>query len=950
MSSVAVTATGPATKPNPEQQKAIDIVRGAVLVVAGAGTGKTRVIVERIQRLIEQGVPADHILALTFTEKAAAEMLDRVNAGKTGVTLDTTIATFNRFGNDLLQTYGSEWGLGRLRLLGDTGQLVFLREHFDELELDYFAPVSNPDGQLELLAGYVSLLKQQLVTPEQYQQYADALPASDEAERLDKQKHQELARFFKTYLTLCRREQAIDYDDQLYLTIELLEYRPNILKSLQNRYEYILVDEFQDTNPMQSKLVDLLAGSNKNIMVVGDDDQSIYGWRGATLANILDFKLRYPDATEITLIENYRSTQAILDSAYRLIQHNNPHRLEVMNQLDKQLHGQKAGLPPQLEHFTSYDAELTWVADDIQRRLTKGQAPGSIAVLARRNQGVQKIHEAFELSGLPHAVAGLSSDIYKQPTVRHLIEALKSVADPLDDLALFHTLSGPLFSLEISQLAELSALAQREHQPLRDTITAQGSDEFKAALEQLTAWCQQAAEQSVGTVAYNLMTDSGWKQRLYREAQHDAAVAVEVQALAKFFATLKEFERAAGVASIQNYIVNLPVLQAAGAQFEDATLDIVDDQINVLSVHRSKGLEWDTVYLVDCTEGSFPLRAHGSSLKLPAELQANQSEADEHLAEERRLMYVAATRARQELILSYADRHGSGTIRKPSRFLTELLGHEPVSSPKDEAAQTSLELFAPRTDTTDAIALPESMHKDGRFVLSVSQIECWLRCPQDFYYRYVLSMPLPPAPQLTYGSLIHGVIEKVHRGRAHGSVPSLEELTKEVVDNLPQVGYPTKLLRERAHALAPKTVKLVYDRFMHDDLPLETELPFSIVVPDMPLTIRGRIDAVYKVGQGVEIRDFKTGTSVRSLDQAKSRVAGSQQLTLYALAWQQLRGEMPAKLSLDFVETGFAHGIKKQPKSLETLRGKLAQMTADLAAGRFPAGPDHSRCMHPLAN
>jgi DNA helicase-2/ATP-dependent DNA helicase PcrA len=287
---------------NAAQKIAVAIIKGPVLVVAGAGTGKTRVITERIAELIDKGVEPRSILALTFTEKAAGEMLDRVNADKTGVTLDTTIATFNRFGNDLLRAYGTEYGLGRQQLLGETGQLVFLHEHLDDLELDYFAPISNPDGQLELLASYVSLLKQQLVTPNAYNAYLSKLPKNDEAERLEHQKHEELARFFAIYLRLCRRWQMIDYDDQIYLAIEMLEARPNILKALLERYQYILVDEFQDTNPMQSKLVDLLAGTSQNIMVVGDDDQSIYGWRGATLANILDFSARYPKTEEVTLI------------------------------------------------------------------------------------------------------------------------------------------------------------------------------------------------------------------------------------------------------------------------------------------------------------------------------------------------------------------------------------------------------------------------------------------------------------------------------------------------------------------------------------------------------------------------------------------------------------------------------------------------------------------------
>ncbi|HVW23537.1 MAG TPA: ATP-dependent DNA helicase [Candidatus Saccharimonadales bacterium] len=928
---------------NKAQAAAVDIVDGAVLVVAGAGTGKTRVIVERIAHLIEKGVEPSAILALTFTEKAAGEMLDRVNAGKAGVTLDTTIATFNGFGDELLRAYGGEYGLGSLRLLGKTGQLVFLREHLDELELDYFSPVSNPDGQLELLTSYVSLLKQQLVTPIAYAKYADQLPDSDDAEKLEKQKHQELGRFFDKYLQLCRQHQVIDYDDQIYLAIEMLEARPNILKTLHERYQYLMVDEFQDTNPMQSKLVDLLAGKSQNIMVVGDDDQSIYAWRGATLANILDFKKRYPNASEVALTENYRSTQGILDSAYQLIQGNNPHRLEVINNINKRLHAQAEGPGPRIEHFASYDAELAWLAQDIQKRLDKKQPAGEIAVLARRNQGVEKVHAALDLYDVQHRVAGLGNDIYAQNSVRQLIEVLKCIADPGDNLALYHALTGPLFKVDINSVARLSGEAKRTHKALDEHIREDKA--VAEALQQIDGWRQAAQEQSVGVLAYNIITDSGWKQQLYDASEHDAAVFVEVQALAKFFRTLKEFERVASIASVVEYVANLPVLQAAGSQFEDVTLDIADDQVNVLSVHRAKGLEWKTVYIVDCTEGSFPLVNFGGGLKLPLELQANPTEADEHLAEERRLMYVAVTRAQEEVVMSYSDRHGSGAARKPSRFLNELTGYQPTTTAIEDSKLNGLETFAPSA-SNDAIKLPDSMYYHDRIHLSVSQIETWLRCPQDFYYRYVLNMPLPPAPQLEYGSLIHDVIEKVHAGREHGRPPNLEQLIENVRQNLPQAGYPSLRSRERSHKQALETVKAVYERFMHDELPLETEWPFTLELSQ--LTIRGKIDAVYQTEQGVEIRDFKTGTSANTPEKAKSRVSGSQQLTLYALAWQNLRGEMPAKLTLDFVETGQLASVKKQAKSLDTLEEKLAVMVKDLLAGNYPLGRDHSRCQHPL--
>lgn len=933
---------------NKAQQKAVDQINGPVMVVAGAGTGKTRVITERIIHLIQTGTPPEHILALTFTEKAAGEMFDRVGEASLGAALDATIATYNGFGSDLLNQYGSEWGLGSLRLLGETGQLVFLREHFDKLGLDYFAPISKPDGQLDTLRGYVSLLKQQLVQPDTYAAYANSLPVEDEADRLEKKKQQELAHFYKTYLDLCRQHQVIDYDDQIYLTIQLLHARPNVLRVLQGRYQFVLVDEFQDTNPMQSALVDLLVGKKQNLMVVGDDDQSIYGWRGATLANILDFSKRYPATKHITLIENYRSTQSILDAAYRLVQHNNPERLEVINNLDKRLHAQSnAGPQPIARHFFTLEAELTWVADDITRRIRTGQDPGGIAVLARRTQIVQRAHEALELHDIPHVMAGLKNDLYAQPAVRQLIEALKCVSDPLDDLALFHTLSGPLFDLPASELSAYAAQARREHTHLNQVIDQTGSDPFKSALGQLRSWCERSGELSVGTLAFTILDESGWKDRLYDQGNDpEGHIYLQVQALKEFFGTLKEFERIAGVASVQSYLVNLPVLQAGGGEFEDASLDISDSLVNVLSVHRSKGLEWDTVYVIDCTEGSFPMKSHGVSLEIPAKLRAVLSAADDHLAEERRLMYVAATRARNELICTYGDRHGNGAHRKPSRFLAEMLDG-PATDTHSGEDQTTLELFAPRK-LSESMPLPEHMTKDGVIVLTASQIECWLKCPLDFYFKHVLGMPEPVSPVAAYGTAIHKAIQHIFEGRQIGHVPSLESLEQEVKASLPNAGYQSAGTRDRAHAQALVSLHTIYERFTKEELPIEIEQSFGVHIPDLPLKITGRMDAVYQHGEGVEIRDFKTSSSVTTPEKAKTRATGSQQLTLYALAWQIKHGELPALLTLDFVETGQMGSVRKTQRSLDTLQTKLAGMVTDLNDRHYPPGKDHTYCSHPL--
>ncbi|HEU5004791.1 MAG TPA: ATP-dependent DNA helicase [Candidatus Saccharimonadales bacterium] len=935
---------------NKAQAEAVDIVGGPALVVAGAGTGKTRVITERILKLIEKGVEPSAIIALTFTEKAAGEMLDRVAASSLKLALDVHIATFNGFGGEILSRYGSEWGLGSLSLLGETGQLVFLREHLDELELDYFAPVSNPDGQLANLRDYVSRLKQQLVKTEVYLDYAKKLSARDAAEKLEKTKHIELARFYDKYSKLCRQHQVIDYDDQVYLTVELLNARPNILLQLQEQYQYVLVDEFQDTNPMQSVLVDLLTGQHQNLMVVGDDDQSIYGWRGATLANILDFKKRYPKAREITLIENYRSTQPILDAAYRLIQNNNPERLEVINKLDKRLHAQTDGPAPKLQHFFTFESELTWVAEEIAQRVKGGEDPAQIAVLARGRASVDRVHEVLELHDIPHAVAGQKNNLYRQPAVLRLIETLKAIADPTDSLALFHALSGPVFNVVHSELAELNSKARSEHRGLAEIITSSDSQVCKQALQRLSEWRTMSQNESVGSLAYSIITDSGWKNRLYAEAQKDSEAYVQMQALSEYFKTLRDFERASGLPSVQSYILSLPTLEAGGSDFEDVSLQISDSAVNVMTVHSAKGLEWDTVFIVDLVERSFPLAGSSrGSLTIPLELQ-NVTNADDHMAEERRLMYVAVTRARRELNLSYSSRHGSGAHRTASRFITEMFGDINTAETTDQSDQTNLELFAPKQPGQTVASLPAYILKGGTLSLSASQIECWLNCPQDFYYKHVLAMPEQQSPLAAYGTAIHDVIRAIFDGRRAGQMPTLAELTKRVEQALSQTGYTSAGHRQRHHAQALKSLQMIYERFTKEELPSRDEADFAVTLSDLPIKITGRMDAIYERADGVEIRDFKTSTSVTTEQKAKQRATNSDQLTVYALVWQLIHGELPRLLALDFIETNQLGTVRKTQRGIDTLKSKLIIMNEQLRVGQYPPGRDHSYCSHPPLN
>ncbi len=284
--------------------------------------------------------------------------------------------------------------------------------------------------------------------------------------------------------------------------------------------------------------------------------------------------------------------------------------------------------------------------------------------------------------------------------------------------------------------------------------------------------------------------------------------------------------------------------------------------------------------------------------------------------------------------------------RKPSRFLAEMFDG-PATDTHSGEDQTTLELFAPRT-VPASVRLPERMTQDGLYVLTASQIECWLKCPQDFYYKHVLGMPEPASPVAAYGTAIHRAIQHIVEGRHRNQIPTIETLESEVKAALPRDGYQSAGIRDRAHAQAMHTLHNLYGRFTKEELPVEIEQAFGVLVPDLPLKIIGRIDAVYQHGDKVEIRDFKTSSSVTTPEKAKNRATNSQQLTIYALAWQIKHGELPALLTLDFVETGQIGSVKKTQRSIDSLKTKLVSMIADLQTGNYPPGTDHMYCSHPL--
>ena len=527
-----------------------------------------------------------------------------------------------------------------------------------------------------------------------------------------------------------------------------------------------------------------------------------------------------------------------------------------------------------------------------------------------------------------------------------LLEAIKVVVDPLDNTSLYHTLTGPLFSLSAQTLGQLASTARRNHESLSEAIENSKLEDIKQALEQIKIWREKSSILTVGKLAYEILTDSGYKDRLYSSAQTDNEAAVAIGRLGELFNTMKEFEQIALQPSAVQYVDSLPALQAAGEGGEDGTLDLSSEKVNVLTIHKSKGLEWPIVYIADCTEGSFPLRESSRGIALPEELKANDStEADDHMAEERRLMYVAMTRAKDELILTHAERHSAASVRKPSRFLTEAFTPDEF---KLMQASGQLDLGSFGATTHANVAVPSHILNGSEVILTVSQAKKYMDCPLDFYYSYVLNVPQEPDPVQAYGSLMHRLLEDMNLGLMDGALPHLKALEKRLKDEWPKGGYLSAHQQERAYKQGQSTLKNLYERLSASKrLPLAVEEPFSLSLKDAHLTLNGRFDAVFPLDGSVEIVDYKTSTSVDTPEKAKQRANASEQLTLYALAWQLVKGQIPALVTLDFIDTGLTGSLKKTQRGLDGAILRLQKVADGIRAGDFAPGKDHLFCSHP---
>jgi DNA helicase-2/ATP-dependent DNA helicase PcrA len=978
---------------NPEQLRAVTHGEGPLLVVAGAGTGKTQVITRRIAWLIatRRAKPSE-ILALTFTEKAAAEMQLRVDQLAPYGYTDTMIGTFHAFGDRLIRDYAMELGLpGDVRVLSRAETVIFLHEHLFAFDLDEYRPLGDPTRFLAALAGLFSRCKDEDVSPAAYGAWAAQLAEAAAAEPVDAalaeraRRQRELAAAYATYQELLTANGCVDFGDQVALALRLVRESASARAEIQGRFRYVLVDEFQDTNRAQSRLVSLVAEPHRNLTVVGDDDQSIYRFRGAAISNILGFREAHPSARTIVLRRNYRSRPAILDAAHRLIRFNDPDRLEVQAGISKKLVPERvtdpAGRTVRLETHPSGTDEADRIATEIATRILSGTAPRDIAVLVRANTHADAILRSLEANGVPWRFSG-SAGLYARPEVRRLLAFLRAIADLGSSVDLYGVATGEPYALGGEDLTAIVTSARRRNRTLWDVLEEldrqpgilRVSPATREAVTRLVRDVRQlsalAHERPAGEVLYAFLRVTGTLGRL---AADDSVGAEErLRNIARFFEIVRSQSGLLADDRATFLARHLQTLIEAGDDPATADLDPDADAVAVLTVHKAKGLEFPIVYLPGLVAGRFPIPGRRESLGMPPELVGEAPSGDDEvqLHEERRLFYVAMTRARDELVLSHAADYGGAGSRRVSPFVLEAMDLPSTAVDPPVRATKALD----RIDAIgEAAPVPSPAPRgaiDEPLTLSFSAIDAYLTCPLKFKLGHVLRVPVPPHHAMVYGAALHRAVQEFHRRHGRGEVMTEEELIASFEAAWSNEGFLSRDHEEARLAAGRETLRRFRQAQLEPDATIpawvEREFTFSLGGD----RIRGRWDRVdiepaddpaatspetaphadsvsptfELLGrERVTITDYKT-SDVREPAKARQRARDSLQLQIYAMAYEAVTGRLPDAVQLHFLDTGVTGRVEVDARRLAKGRQRIAVAAAGMRARDYTPKPDRTTC------
>ncbi len=971
-------------KLNPEQKKAVDTVEGPVMVVAGPGTGKTHILTLRIANILRQtDAPPGSILALTFTDSGVVSMRRRLVEIIGSPAYSVVIKTFHGFCNDVIKNYPEEFP----HIVGSTSitevdQINIIKDVINTLSLKELKPFGDTFFYLKPILSAINNLKREGVDPKLFAKIVEKeLKKFKRIKDLYHEKglHQgemksvyqgklkrimrnrELVEVYSQYQKQLRSARLYDYNDMIMEVLAVLSRRQELLLILQEQHQYLLIDEHQDTNNAQNKILELLASYHlqPNIFLVGDERQAIFRFQGASLENFLYFQKLYPEAVLITLTRNYRSNQTILDSADSLIK--GPEKLKA-NTIEK-------GNKIKVYAFSRSGVEAYFLAQDIKKKLDSGVAPEEMAVLYRDNQDIFLVMDILEKLGIPFSIES-DQDILADSDIKKLILLLKTVNEfgsqerLLEAMHIDFLQIDPLDIYKIAEYADHNKVSVFQIIRSQETMVSLGltsSQEISAFYQKLSSWVVSSKNQSFPDFFEDIIRESGLLTYIFQ--QKDSLERMDK--VSGLFDEVKLLIEKHKDYRLKDFLEYLNTLEAQNILIAKKPLSRLMNRVRLMTAHRAKGLEFDCVYIINCRDLHWGNRRHPEPLQLLEavfSLSGRKIEERSTNDDERRLFYVALTRARKAVTISYSKEGANNREQLPSQFIKEikpeLIEEGEISLYEKEFDSKKEIIFAPRiistVDIKDKDFIKNLFWRNG---LSVTGLNNYLACPWKYFYTNLIRIPKAKTKHQMYGTAVHEALKDFFN-TFKKRTPDKEFLLTKFHHYL---NFQPLAKRDFEETLAKgnRALNGYYEQYQgkwRTNVITEFTITGIMLMPEIRLT--GKIDKLERLneGGGINVVDYKT-----SQPKSRAEIEGSsknssgdikRQLIFYNLLLNRYENQRYKMLSgdIDFVEPDAKGRYKKEnfviePEEVEELE-ELIKKTAEeiMSLAFWTARCDNKEC------
>jgi DNA helicase II / ATP-dependent DNA helicase PcrA len=965
---------------NPQQQEAVIEIEKPLLIIAGAGSGKTLTVASKIAYLIEKGVKPENILALAFNQKAAEELKERV-IGMLRNSEDLSISTFHSFCNQVIQDNLLNTKLNaNCRVITDTAQLVYFTKNINKFGIEFLEFNHEPYTLAEEVKKFISRCKDEAITTDDLEKWVTTQEKKglDEEEQNSLNNLKDILKIYRSYEDYKVNNNMLDFGDMLCIVHNLLKNKHLILKKYQEKFQYVIVDEFQDTNYIQLQIVHLIASKHCHITVVGDDDQSIYRFRGAYLTNIAEFKKMFPNYTEKALEHNYRSTKNIVVVANKLIECSPERTIKKLFTNNPQ--GEKVAV---VETPTD-NSQANYVLETIKEQL-KSHPHKDIAVLCRRRASAEPIIKALRKQKIPFNFVG-ETGFFQEPIIKDVTAYLKVSSNPLESNAelvrILHRYN--ISPVDISKFNSYAGHKDISLYEAFDHLNELEVDKFKfLALKQvLKEILKNKKRLRTLDLIHNLLFELEFYKYEIALQNHR-----NIQVLNQFYAFAEEFDSLYPDNDIDDFTDYLSY--ASNFEIEERNID--EQAIIISTIHGVKGMQYPVVIIPDLVERKLPTTFQKDKFPIPPELlKGVKSQFDEkelHLQEERRLFYVAITRAKDKLFITYAKRYGENkTDSKPSKFLNEIaytqnknISFQQADPPeivvecvtKENQTQTTLlkrlmssikvENYGDAIENILLIAKRQNRERDIKEIIaqikepdystleqvceekpvtisadhlfSVSQFISYKKCPRLYQYRYLIKIPEKPRYYFDFGASIHNIVEQLTKLLKEG-----KSINQDVAYELLQKywdpkGYKSRIDEKRDFKEAKAILKVFLDEQAKSKSEIvDIERWFKTTINNV--LVNGRIDRIDKEGSEFTVIDYKTSKKAQSLNELKKDM----QLLVYTVAVSEVYGNKPV-VGDWFLRSNEKVFFKPEDQAIDALKTELADIAGKIKAGLFERTP-----------